>query len=248
MSGAAPIVEVWMLRLPLPDGAEAELARVLTSDEVCQADAYVRPGSREKFVARRALLRHVLAARLDVHPRRVRFVRGRYGKPRLSRRTDLRFNVSDTEGLVAVALGAGREVGVDAEFLKPRRLVSLATGTFTRGELDEFMSAPARYRRAAFYEQWTSKEAYAKALGLGLRLPFRRVPVGRLSDTPAPLPRSSYAQGETWAGARLPAGEHHRAAIVAAGVGWRAETRTVDFLDGIPSPARTDSHTTGGPT
>jgi 4'-phosphopantetheinyl transferase len=224
-----------MLRLPLPDGAEGELARVLTESELRQADAYVRPGSRERFVARRSLLRHVLGARLDSDPRRIRFVRERYGKPRLSCPSDLRFNVSDTEGVVAVPLARGREVGVDVEFLKPRRLVALATSTFARSELEAFMSVPDRSRRAAFYEQWTSKEAYAKALGLGLRFPFRRIPVGRLGETPAPLvPVSAPGKHGPWAGTRLRAGDHHRAAVVAEGLAWRPETRTIDRLEELP--------------
>lgn len=223
-----------MLRLPLPDGAEDTLAGVLTRSELRQADAYVRPGSRERFVARRSLLRHVLGTRLGSDPRAIRFARERYGKPRLSCASGLRFNVSDTEGMVAVALSRGRAVGVDVEFLKPRRLVTLARGTFTRGELEAFMGAPERFRKAAFYEQWTAKEAYAKALGVGLRFPFRRIPVGRLGETPTPLPVSAPRKQGPWAGARLAAGELHRAAVVADGHAWRPETRTIDSLEEFP--------------
>jgi 4'-phosphopantetheinyl transferase len=232
MSGAASVVEVWMLRLPLPDGAEGELERVLTEDELCQADAYVRPGSRERFVARRSLLRHVLGARLGSDPRRIRFVRERYGKPRLSCASDLRFNVSDTQGLVAVALTRGREVGVDVEFLKPRPFVALASATFTRGELESVMSVPDRSRKEVFYEHWTGKEAYAKAVGLGLRFPFRRIPIGQLGEMPASLaPVSAPGKHGPWAGARLTGGDHHRAAVVAEGLAWRPEARTLDSLE-----------------
>lgn len=234
MIGAAPVVEVWMLRLPLPEGEEEALARVLAESELCRADAYVRPGSRERFVARRSLLRRVLGARLGSDPREIRFAKERYGKPRLSCASDLRFNVSDTEGMVAVALTRGCEVGVDVEFLKPRRLFVLASGTFTPGELEAFMSAPDGSRRAAFYEQWTTKEAYAKALGLGLRFPFHRIQVGRLGETPAPLPVSAQGKHGSWAGARLGAGEHHRAAVVADGPAWRPHTRTIDSLEEVP--------------
>ena len=218
-------VRVYLLPLPLAAHDADALERVLTPDELAQGDTYISEAGRMKFVARRGALRILLGKETGVPPAAVVLERDRWGKPRLREPAGVHFNISDTDGMVAIALATEREVGVDVEWLKPRRFDGLARSTFTRDELAAFRSAPEARRPGAFYEQWTSKEAYSKAMGLGLRLPFRRTQVGELALEPAPIPCSA-----TFAGARIEAGDQHRAALVAEGAGWRPEVRVVDSV------------------
>ncbi len=62
------------------------------------------------------------------------------------------FSLTDTDGLVAVAVGE-QTVGLDAEKRRPRRLDAI------RSRL-----TPAE-REEDFFELWTAKEAYVKYLG-----------------------------------------------------------------------------------
>jgi 4'-phosphopantetheinyl transferase len=138
----------------------------------------VRAERRVKFTAVRGTLRELLAHHLDARPREVPIVYGEHGKPALDPAlgSDLRFNVSHTGGLAAIALAAGREVGVDVELRRPRRrLELLARATLSPAEKEWFARLPAPDRLAAFLDLWSAKEAYSKLLGRGLQLSFRHL-------------------------------------------------------------------------
>jgi 4'-phosphopantetheinyl transferase len=94
------------------------------------------------------------------------------GKPFLAQsalNSDLRFNLSHSGLIVAIALAHGREVGVDLEQID--RLADwslLAERIFSSRELCELRALPASKQREAFFNGWTRKEAYLKATSEGL--------------------------------------------------------------------------------
>jgi 4'-phosphopantetheinyl transferase len=146
---------------------EALLAR----DERSRAAAFRFPRERSRFVAARGLLRTVLGERLGVDPKRVEFLYGEHGKPRLAEDTGLRFNLSHSDGIVALVLCEGREVGIDVEARRD--------DLFTEGIARRYLPAPVAMeieRRAGaeraeeFFRAWVRQEAYAKGRGAGLDL------------------------------------------------------------------------------
>jgi 4'-phosphopantetheinyl transferase len=176
---------------PSPERAQM-VGGALSDDERARA-ARARPGRGEKFTAVRGTLRIALARELDTAPRELAIVYGEHGKPALGETpgSDLRFNVSHTGGLAAIALARGRDVGVDVELHRPRRRLDLlARATLTPAEHARFARLPEPARLAAFLDSWSAKESYSKLLGRGLGLSFdeleldavrsaiRRLPVG----------------------------------------------------------------------
>jgi 4'-phosphopantetheinyl transferase len=126
------------------------------------------------FVASRVLLRHVLSRYNATNPHRWRFRANRYGKPFVagpSAACHLRFNLTHTEGLLAVAVTRGREIGIDAE-CENREVVwrSLAPTIFTDREVAHLDSLDDAEQRICFFRYWTLKEAFVKARGKGLSL------------------------------------------------------------------------------
>jgi len=100
----------------------------------------------------------------------------------------LGFNVTHDEGVVAMAFGTGDlgppayNVGVDVMQLKvPPRIpfrdfVDTVSRAFTPLELDIVLAdVPELEAIRRFYWVWTLKEAYTKALGVGLGFEFRRI-------------------------------------------------------------------------
>ena len=186
---AAPLTDVALYRVDLTAaGAHRKALVVLLSpDERGRAAAFRVPADRARFTVVRAVLRLVLADAGLGPPDCLTLVTGRYGKPELAHPSALRFNVahSGDVGLVAVALG--RDVGVDVEAVRPRAdLGAVARRFFTPAEATALERMEDDERTAAFYRCWVRKEAYAKAIGLGLRLPFDgfEVGVGPSSSTP----------------------------------------------------------------
>jgi 4'-phosphopantetheinyl transferase len=148
-------------------------AALLSADEQTRWQRFARAADRQRFLLSRALLRTVLGDYLSLEPRELRFVSDEWGKPHLSAEPSLHFNLSHTQGMVALAVSRRAPVGVDVENME--RVVdaeALTARYFAPEELFALQTLPPNARRAHFLRLWTLKEAYVKALGLGLRIPL----------------------------------------------------------------------------
>ncbi|MEJ2621371.1 MAG: 4'-phosphopantetheinyl transferase superfamily protein [Candidatus Thiodiazotropha sp.] len=123
------------------------------------------------------MLRHILSAyRRDVAPNTWRFEQNQCGKPFIAVdqcRRDLYFNLSHTNGLVALAVSRYPLTGVDIEMSSDRtRALSLTKYVLTTAEQRIYTNLDEEGKRKLFYTLWTLKEAYVKALGTGLSTPM----------------------------------------------------------------------------
>jgi 4'-phosphopantetheinyl transferase len=125
---------------------------------------------------------------------------GENGKPQLVQRfTDLRFNLSHTDGLALIAITRGREVGVDVERVDETiTFQHIAEHYFEPRELWDLRIAPPDERVTRFFEVWTRKEAALKATGEGVAA-LRRTMGGNL-DVRSLHPAHGYAGAVACAG------------------------------------------------
>ena len=121
------------------------------------------------------LARSVLADQRKCSPADLRFIADRGGKPRLKGEDESSFSLSHSGDWIVCAAG-GPRLGADVEEIRP----------FDPASAEEFLSNEERReiarkselnRKDEYYRIWTLKESYAKALGLGLALPFRDLSV-----------------------------------------------------------------------
>lgn len=165
-------VQVWMATVPDDAAQRPALVGLLSPDERMRADRFRVPEARHQFVFGRACLRQLLGACLKIAPATLGFDCGPRGKPRLVHppwAADLRFNLAHSHSVVAIAVARGREVGVDLEWIDPLAdWGPLATRVFSPRELGELRALARPQQRAAFYNGWTRKEAYLKAIGEGV--------------------------------------------------------------------------------
>ena len=85
----------------------------------------------------------------------------------------LRSSVSRSGDVGLLAVTRWREVGVDVERVEPRHALGpIADRLFAEDEAAELRSLPDTGRIQRFFELWTRKEAYAKALGVGFAVPL----------------------------------------------------------------------------
>ena len=94
------------------------------------------------------------------------------GKPSLKRNLcplDIQFNLSHCEDMVVYAVGHGCDVGIDVEEVRPLPdLEDVAHFLFSPVEYVNLMRLPHAQKLTAFFNYWTRKEAYMKAVGTGL--------------------------------------------------------------------------------
>ncbi len=144
----------------------------LTDEERARHDRFLFEKNRHEFLATRALERTVLAAHLGCSPDAIRFERNAYGKPSIVGEPKLRFNLTNTLDLVACTVSESGDIGIDAEPLaRADTVLEVASSVFLPSEIAELeaLDVSAKSRRAV--ELWTLKEAYMKAMGMGMSLP-----------------------------------------------------------------------------
>lgn len=148
----------------------AALADLLNDEERARAARFAFEEDREAYVAAHGLLRVELSRRVALAPQDWRFGVGAHGKPYLlDPPRDLRFNMSHTRGMVAVALAEGVDVGVDVEPSDRRaESMKLAKRFFAPEEVALLAGVEGEARRDMFFAIWTLKEAVVKATGQGL--------------------------------------------------------------------------------
>ncbi len=81
-----------------------------------------------------------------------------------------RFSAANTRGMVACAVSATNNVGLDVEELKEKLAPELVDHCCTADERAELWSLPEQERRKAFFQLWALKESYLKARGIGLQV------------------------------------------------------------------------------
>jgi len=169
------------------------LAGLLSADERERAGRFAFGRDRRRYIVARARLRQLLGERLGAAPESLRFVYKPHGKPALARcpgQRDLRFNVSHCGEVAAYAFAEGREVGVDIEEVRELSDADdIAMRFFSRRERAAYMRLPVRERPQGFFNCWTRKEAFIKALGSGLSCPLDSFDVSFAPGRPARILR-----------------------------------------------------------
>jgi 4'-phosphopantetheinyl transferase len=184
-------VHIWRACLK-PDQATAQASfETLTLAERQRADKFYFARDRERFIVGRGVLRRILSRYLNVLPKQIRFSYNQFGKPALSAETDdsqLRFNVSHSHELALYALARRREIGVDIEYARDDfASLEIAERFFSPKEIAMLRALPASDLTTAFFNCWTRKEAFIKALGEGLSHPLDRFSVSLKPGEPASL-------------------------------------------------------------
>lgn len=193
-------IHVWYADL---DSLQDKLPQeILSPEELTRAKLYRFRRDARHFIARRCLLRCLLAAYLEISPDGIVFQATRQGKPFLANpgRDGLTFSISHSSASALFAISRGSEVGVDLEKerdnLDP---MELATQFFAPSERLALELLPSQERKAAFFRTWTRKEAWLKAVGCGLSLPLTDFLVSIEPEKPVLLDcPSQYGQPQDW--------------------------------------------------
>ena len=193
-------IHVWSVRLDPPADRVEALGRPLSDDEWARANRFRFDKHRRQYVVGRGALRTLLAAYLGTRPEQVTFSYGPRGKPFLAPRQDLYFNLSNSDEMALVAFVLGREIGADIEYLKPMPdCEQIAERFFSESERVVLRGIPAERKEEAFFNCWTRKEAYLKAVGEGLAAPLDSFDV---TLAPGEPPRMLTLKGDAAAASR----------------------------------------------
>lgn len=171
-------IHLWAAELGGDGGKFERDMAILSSDERARAAKILSRQRRMSYTAGRALLRRLLHDYIGIAPGDLVFRYGGHGKPALRENIGgerLSFNYSDSGNRALYAFALNADLGIDLETL-PRQIDHrrLAKRVLTDRERQKLFSLPADRQQEAFLACWTRKEAYGKALGIGIRYPLNR--------------------------------------------------------------------------
>jgi 4'-phosphopantetheinyl transferase len=173
------------------------------------------------------MLRLLLGRYLEAAPEQLEFSYGPHGKPALAGlygRSGLRFNLSHSNWLALCAVARQREVGVDVEYMeRPVHHEQIARRFFSPEEVEALKRLPPEKRKEGFFNAWTRKEAYLKALGQGITAGLDSFSVSLGPGQEAALLKSSEGTAEVgrWQLQALSPAPGYAAALCAEGRDWR---------------------------
>ncbi|MDR3635522.1 MAG: 4'-phosphopantetheinyl transferase superfamily protein [Isosphaeraceae bacterium] len=216
-------VHVWRIALDPPGHIVERLASFLSADEQARAARFLALIHRTRFQVARGTLRAILGRYLGREPGRIEFAYGEHGKPFLPG-IDLRFNMAHSKDVALLGVSDGRELGIDIEAVRPLEDAERIVARFfsAREQADFFRVIPAE-RQEAFFRGWVRKEAYIKAIGMGLALPLADFDV---TLAPGEPPRLLHVANQPdaparWTFGELDPGAGFQGAIAVEGGGWR---------------------------
>ena len=193
-------VEVVVARLEAGAAEIRSRSQLLCAEERSRAARFAFERDRNRYIAARSCLRRLLGERLGERPQAVELVYGKRGKPALAPRfaaTGLRFNVTHCDDVAVYAFAHEREVGVDVEAVRPLRDADdVAERFFSPRENIAYRALPAADRAQGFFNCWTRKEAFVKALGGGLHIALDRFDVSLSPREPPRLLRVGCKPGD----------------------------------------------------
>jgi 4'-phosphopantetheinyl transferase len=197
-------VQIWAVALDPPAAVAARLASSLAADERERAARFRFERHRRQYEVGRGALRALLGGYLELPPGEVCFTYGERGKPSLGASppagSDLHFNLSNSHELALVGFARGVEIGVDVEHQKPMAdLEQIAERFFSASERDALRQLPAHQKQEGFFNCWTRKEAYLKAVGQGLAA---RLDSFDVTLVPGEAPRMLTLEGDAARAAR----------------------------------------------
>lgn len=150
---------------------------ILSVEENQRQQRFYSAEDQHSYLVSHALVRKVLSMYCDVMPERWLFTFNQHGKPEVSAEIvaaldcpPIKFNLSHTSGLTACVVSLNDECGVDVENIQRKnKLLSIAERMFAEPELVTLRDISDAEMRNKFFDYWTLREAYVKALGSGLK-------------------------------------------------------------------------------
>lgn len=147
-------------------------SQLLSPDEVARGDRFKFSHDQINFICTRGIARCILAKYLGYAPADLQFSYTEKGKPFFAdhfNHLNLNFNISHSKNLAVYGITQANLIGVDIEYLRTNlEMLALAKRFFSAQEYLAISNLSGNTQLNLFFRLWTCKEAYLKAVGLGI--------------------------------------------------------------------------------
>jgi 4'-phosphopantetheinyl transferase len=172
-------VHLWRVEIDTLARSPDTVARGLDSLDAAERDRYERyraDDDRLMFLAGRLMARAVVGNALGIASGAWQWRENARGRPEVaSPDCAIRFNLAHSARMVVCAVANGREVGVDVEDRQRAAFDPRLVHRYCAPAEAADIEAQGEGWRDRFLIYWTLKEAYLKALGLGISVPLAEI-------------------------------------------------------------------------
>ncbi|MDH5423550.1 MAG: 4'-phosphopantetheinyl transferase superfamily protein [Gammaproteobacteria bacterium] len=182
-------VDIWKIPLNTTSSDISALLSILSAEEL-ERHRQMHERVRMPYLLSHSACRNILSLYLKISPAQIQYKKSTHGKPFLSPANTLRFNMSHSNTLAVIAVSNLSEVGVDIEFSdKNTDWEKVSKRFFSAEEVQYLFKQNKADQKKVFFQLWTRKEAYIKALGTGLAtsLSSFNVTAPRITTEPSAL-------------------------------------------------------------
>lgn len=165
-------LNIYIVRVPSSLSSEnfSDFINCIPSHRQEKIRKYIRQEDAIRSLFGQLLLQTVIQKERDILKDDLIFGRNKYGKPYIYNLEDYHFNISHS-GEYVICVTHNQPVGIDIEYIKPVSL-EIAKQYFSKEEYNLIISQPKDSQNSLFYDFWTLKESFIKAVGKGLYIPL----------------------------------------------------------------------------
>lgn len=215
---------IYSINLCMPPLEISSAWQILSAVERNRASAFKFNSHRDRYIQTHAVLRQILAYHVKLPTSQIVLQYNQYGKPSLVdglAHSSIEFNLTHSGNQALVAVSRNRVVGVDIELIDQKLdFEKLAHHTFTSRECAQIFDQPLHHQRSKFYDFWTCKESFVKAVGMGLSLSLNQFEVELTIDAQAKILQTYYSPQDTenWTLCTLPFKPEYAAALTLSNI------------------------------
>ncbi len=169
-------IHIWLCDITTMRIELNNFTKVLSKEEIKKANKFHFEKDRNSYIFSHANLRFILAKYLKEQPKEIKFFVNEFGKPFLysSSNDNLMFNLSHSGNFCLIGITLNNEIGIDIEKINPDfSTVEIAEKFFSKKEYESLIQVPKLLRKKSFFNCWTRKEAFIKAVGKGLSISLK---------------------------------------------------------------------------
>lgn len=193
-------IDIWEFSLKNTDHLSLlpyEMPLVLAEAEEKRANRFFFPHHQRRFRVAHLTLRVILAHYLNKPIQSIVYECNRHGKPFLSNTPLLQFNLSHSEDSALLAIGLSAPMGIDIEYFSAREYAGIVKNLYSLEEQVAWNKLSSFLQTLSFFHIWAQKEAFIKAVGMGLAYPTETFTTPVLPYA-APFPIRDSLHGQAW--------------------------------------------------
>lgn len=154
------------------------IQNMLPPDSILKAEKYHFTEDKKRSVAGEFLKRVLLANVLGTRASLLEFKTNPFNKPLLSSHEGVHFNLTHSGDWVLIATDEN-PLGIDIEKIEPE-IPNVEEIVFTSEEIRQIYQYGSKESVHRFYNHWTRKESYIKALGVGFSASLEKITIREL--------------------------------------------------------------------